>query len=246
MVQIATEPVVVQTPGGDLEGDLVVPPPARAVVLFAHGSGSSRHSPRNRAVAESLQSAGFGTMLLDLLTPEEAKFDQRTQQLRFDIDLLADRLVPAIDELGAWSATRGMPVGLFGASTGAAAALKAAGRRPDRVGAVVSRGGRPDLAGEGLDLVRAPTLLIVGCNDREVLNLNRQAMQLLTALPLADVKLEIVPHAGHLFEEPGALERVAELAADWFRHYLGAGVERPTGPDGGHWKPPEPRRRPPA
>ncbi|MDA3625969.1 alpha/beta fold hydrolase [Saccharopolyspora oryzae] len=245
MVQLATEPVIVKTPGGDLEGDLVVPPPARAVVLFAHGSGSSRHSPRNRAVAESLQGAGFGTMLLDLLTPEEAKFDQHTHELRFDIDLLAERLVPAIDQLSAWESTKRMPVGLFGASTGAAAALKAAGRRPDRVAAVVSRGGRPDLAGEGLDSVQAPTLLIVGGDDREVLNLNRQAVELLTSLPLTDVKIEIVPHAGHLFEEPGALERVAELAADWFRSYLGAGVSHPTGPDGGHWKPPEPRRRPP-
>ncbi|WP_190818871.1 dienelactone hydrolase family protein [Saccharopolyspora pogona] len=245
MVQVATEPVIVKTPKGNLEGDLVVPPPARAVVLFAHGSGSSRHSPRNRAVAESLQDRGFGTLLLDLLTPEEAKFDQRTHELRFDIDLLAERLVPAIDQLAEWSATRKMPVGLFGASTGAAAALKAAARRPDRIAAVVSRGGRPDLGGEGLASVQAPTLLIVGGDDREVLNLNRQAAELLTSLPLTDVKIEIVPHAGHLFEEPGALERVAELAAEWFRTYLGAGVERWTGPDGGHWKPPEPRRRPP-
>ncbi|GGI68924.1 hydrolase [Saccharopolyspora subtropica] len=245
MVQLATEPVTVRIPEGELEGDLVVPPPAKAVVLFAHGSGSSRHSPRNRAVAESLQGAGFGTLLLDLLTPEEAKRDQRTHELRFNIELLAERLVPAIDELDRWEPTRGMPIGLFGASTGAAAALKAAVRRPDRVAAVVSRGGRPDLGGEALASVQAPTLLIVGGDDREVLNLNRQAAELLTALPLTDIKIEIVPHAGHLFEEPGALEKVTSLAADWFRTYLGAGVERPTGPSGGHWKPPEPRRRPP-
>ncbi|GAA0512088.1 dienelactone hydrolase family protein [Saccharopolyspora thermophila] len=245
MVQLATEPVTVRIPEGELEGDLVVPPPAKAVVLFAHGSGSSRHSPRNRAVAESLQGAGFGTLLLDLLTPEEAKRDQRTHELRFNIELLAERLVPAIDELDRWEPTRGMPIGLFGASTGAAAALKAAVRRPDRVAAVVSRGGRPDLGGEALASVQAPTLLIVGGDDREVLNLNRQAAELLTALPLTDIKIDIVPHAGHLFEEPGALEKVTSLAADWFRTYLGAGVERPTGPSGGHWKPPEPRRRPP-
>lgn len=245
MAQLTTEPMTVKTPAGDLEGDLVMPPPARAVVLFAHGSGSSRRSPRNRAVAESLQNSGFGTLLLDMLTPDEAKRDARTQELRFDIEMLASRLVPAIDQLAEWDATRGMPVGLFGASTGAAAALKAAGRRPGRVSAVVSRGGRPDLGGDGLDQVRSPTLLIVGGNDREVLNLNRQAASLLTALPLTDVKIEIVQHAGHLFEEPGALEKVSELAESWFCKYLGAGTERPTGPDGGHFKPPEPRRRPP-
>ncbi|RRO15414.1 alpha/beta fold hydrolase [Saccharopolyspora rhizosphaerae] len=245
MVQLTTEPVTVKTPAGQLEGDLVMPPPARAVVLFAHGSGSSRRSPRNRAVAESLQHAGFGTFLLDMLTPDEASIDRRTYEYRFDIDLLADRLVPAIDALDSWDATRGMPVGLFGASTGAAAAMKAAARRPDRVTAVVSRGGRPDLGGDGLAEVQAPTLLIVGGHDREVLNLNRQAAELLTSLPLADVKIEIVPHAGHLFEEPGALEKVSELAERWFCHYLGAGRTKPTGPDGGHFKPPEPRRRPP-
>jgi len=245
MAQLTTEPMTVKTPAGDLEGDLVLPPPARAVVLFAHGSGSSRRSPRNRAVAESLHNAGFGTLLLDMLTPEEARFDARTQELRFDIDMLAERLVPAIDQLDEWEATRGMPVGLFGASTGAAAAMKAAARRPERVSAIVSRGGRPDLGGEGLAEVQSPTLLIVGSNDREVLNLNRQAVSLLTSLRKADVKIEIVQHAGHLFEEPGALEKVSELAASWLCKYLGAGTSRPTGPDGGHFKPPEPRRRPP-
>lgn len=245
MAQLTTEPMTVKTPAGDLEGDLVMPPPARAVVLFAHGSGSSRRSPRNRAVAESLQNAGFGTLLLDMLTPEEARFDARTQELRFDIEMLAERLVPAIDQLDEWDSTRGMPVGLFGASTGAAAAMKAAARRPGRVAAVVSRGGRPDLGGEGLAEVQSPTLLIVGGNDREVLNLNRQAVSLLTSLRKADVQIDIVQHAGHLFEEPGALEKVSELARSWFCKHLGAGVDRPTGPDGGHFKPPEPRRRPP-
>ncbi|MEB3366217.1 dienelactone hydrolase family protein [Saccharopolyspora mangrovi] len=245
MVQLTTEPVIVKTPAGHLEGDLVMPPPARAVVLFAHGSGSSRRSPRNRAVAEQLHNAGFGTLLLDMLTSDEASTDQRTHEFRFDIDLLAERLTPAIDALDSWRSTRGMPVGLFGASTGAAAAMRAAASRPDRVAAVVSRGGRPDLGGNGLAEVQAPTLLIVGGDDREVLNLNRQAAELLTSLPLTDVKIEIVPHAGHLFEEPGALEKVSELAGRWFSHYLGAGREKPTGPDGGHFKPPEPRRRPP-
>ena len=245
MVQLTTEPMTVTTPAGELEGDLVLPPPARAVVLFAHGSGSSRRSPRNRAVAESLQHAGFGTLLLDMLTSDEASADQRTHEFRFDIDLLAERLIPAIDALDSWQATRGMPIGLFGASTGAAAAMKAAARRPDRVASVVSRGGRPDLGGDGLAEVQAPTLLIVGADDREVLNLNRQAAALLTSLPLTDVKIEIVPHAGHLFEEPGALEKVSDLAGRWFCHYLGAGHSKPTGPDGGHFKPPEPRRRPP-
>src|SRR5690606_3361545 len=166
-------------------------------------------------------------------------------ELRFNIDLLAERLVMAIDELDRHPATRGMRVGLFGASTGAAAALKAAAARPDRVGAMVSRGGRPDLGGEALSSVRTPTLLIVGSNDREVLNLNRQAAQLLTSLPLAEVKTEIVHGAGHLFEEPGALEKVADLAAKWFRTHLGAGVERPTGPYAARVKPPQPPRRPP-
>ncbi|MDI2031588.1 dienelactone hydrolase family protein [Saccharopolyspora sp. TS4A08] len=245
MVQLTTEPMTVKTPAGMLEGDLVMPPPARAVVLFAHGSGSSRRSPRNRAVAEQLQNAGFGTLLLDMLTSDEAATDQRTHEFRFDIELLTERLTPAIDALDSWRATRGMPVGLFGASTGAAAALKAAARRPERVAAVVSRGGRPDLGGDGLAEVQAPTLLIVGGDDREVLNLNRQAAELLTSLPLTDVKIEIVPHAGHLFEEPGALDKVADMAGRWFCQYLGAGHDKPTGPDGGHFKPPEPRRRPP-
>jgi putative phosphoribosyl transferase len=202
--------------GITLEGTLALPPQAQGVVLFAHGSGSSRHSPRNRFVAEQLQEGGLGTLLVDLLTPQEEAIDARTRQLRFDIGLLAERLVGAIDWLAQRSATRGLPIGLFGASTGAGAALVAAAARPDAVEAVVSRGGRPDLTGDALPLVRAPTLLIVGGRDEQVIELNRQAM----ARMRAPVKLEIIPGATHLFEEPGALEQVARLARDWFVRYL--------------------------
>lgn len=179
---------------------------ARGLVLFAHGSGSSRFSPRNRAVAEVLHAAGLGTLLLDLL-PEEGIVDRR-----FDIELLGDRVTAAVD----WAEPRGLPVGLFGASTGAAAAIVAAAERPEVVRAVVSRGGRPDLAGEALPLVRAPTLLIVGGADEVVLELNREALAQLEA----EASLEIVPGATHLFEEPGTLDRVAELARDWFLEHL--------------------------
>jgi dienelactone hydrolase len=199
-----------------LEGTLAVPDGARGVVLFAHGSGSSRHSPRNRFVAEQLRQGGLATLLLDLLTPEEEALDDYTRHLRFDIGLLAERLVGAIDWLTQEPATRGFPVGLFGASTGAAAALVAAAARPDAVEAVVSRGGRPDLAGPALPLVRAPSLFIVGGRDEPVIELNQRAM----ALMRAPVKLVIVPGATHLFEEPGALEQVARLARDWFVRYL--------------------------
>jgi putative phosphoribosyl transferase len=202
--------------GVTLEGTLALPAEVQGVVLFAHGSGSSRHSPRNRFVAEQLQEGGLGTLLLDLLTSQEEVIVSRTRRLRFDIGLLAERLVGAIDWLAQQPATRGLPVGLFGASTGAAAALVAAAVRPDPVGAVVSRGGRPDLAGDALPLVRAPTLLIVGGRDEQVLELNRQAM----ARMRAPAKLEIIPGATHLFEEPGALEQAARLARDWFVHYL--------------------------
>ncbi|GAB2734605.1 dienelactone hydrolase family protein [Salinifilum aidingensis] len=245
MAQLTTEPVTVNLHTTTLDGDLAVPSTARSVVLFAHGSGSSRRSPRNRAVAEHLQHSGFGTMLLDLLDAEEAREDQRTQQLRFDTELLADRLVQAIDVMRDWSSTAGMPVGLFGASTGAAAALKAAALRPDRVKAVVSRGGRPDLAGEAIQDVHSPCLLVVGSLDREVLNLNRQAAEWLRSRRLTDVQLSVVPGAGHLFEEEGALEQVGELASGWFRDHLGAGAPNPAGTSGGHFKPPAPRRRPP-
>jgi dienelactone hydrolase len=198
-----------------LGGDLSLPERPAGVVLFAHGSGSSRFSPRNRFVANELNRAGLGTLLVDLLTPDEERADRLTANLRFDIPLLADRVVGAIDWLGADPHTAGLPVGLFGASTGGGAALVAAAERPDRVAAVVSRGGRPDLADEALARVQAPTLLIVGGADPQVIELNRAAMAQMTC----EVRLEIIPGAGHLFEEPGALEQVATLAAEWFRSH---------------------------
>jgi putative phosphoribosyl transferase len=200
-----------------LEGNLVVPPGAQGVVLFAHGSGSSRHSPRNRYVAGVLQQQGLATLLFDLLTPHEEAVDARTAHLRFDIPFLAQRLIGATDWILEQPATRQLAVGYFGASTGAAAALVAAAERPAVVRAVVSRGGRPDLAGAALARVRAPTLLIVGGADVPVLHLNREAIR---ALGARDTRLAIVPGATHLFEEPGALEEVARLAAEWFVRYL--------------------------
>jgi dienelactone hydrolase len=200
----------------ELHGDLVIPAAARALVLFAHGSGSSRHSPRNRYVAGVLQEAGLATLLIDLLTREEESIDLRTAELRFDIDLLAERLEKAIAWLTSTPATQTMAIGLFGASTGAAGALVAASRRPESVRAVVSRGGRPDLAGAALTQVQAPTLLIVGGADGPVISLNREALRHLRAVK----RLEIVPHATHLFEEPGALEAVAMLARAWLLEYL--------------------------
>jgi putative phosphoribosyl transferase len=181
-------------------------------VLFAHGSGSSRHSPRNRRVAAELHGAGFATVLADLLTPEEERLDARTGALRFDVGLLAGRVTALAEWLAADRRTAGLPIGLFGASTGAAAALATAATRPDLAATVVSRGGRPDLAGELLRRVRQPTLLIVGERDTTVLELNRQAIEELGG----ETALEVVPGASHLFEEPGALERVAVLARDWF------------------------------
>ena len=201
-----------------LEGDLIIPEDAKGLVAFAHGSGSSRHSPRNRFVAQTLNEAGIGTLLMDLLTQEEEVYDRATGELRFDIGLLAERLIAAIDWLRQ-SAAAGLPIGLFGASTGAAAALVAAAERPDAVAAVVSRGGRPDLAGDALRRVRAPTLLIVGSLDTVVLELNEFALELLPG----EKELAIVPGATHLFEEPGALEEVARLAREWFTRYLGGG-----------------------
>lgn len=201
-----------------LEADVTLPANARGVVVFAHGSGSSRRSPRNRAVANALVAAGFATVLFDLLTPGEETADAVTGRLRFDISLLSRRLVGVIDAIGRNPDLGVLPLALFGASTGAAAALVAAGDRPDAVRAVVSRGGRPDLAGNGLPRVRAPTLLIVGGRDATVIGLNRAAMQHMTA----PVTLNVVPGATHLFEEPGTLERVAELAVEWFdRHLVG-------------------------
>jgi putative phosphoribosyl transferase len=195
-----------------LEGSLAIPEGALGVVLFAHGSGSSRHSPRNRRVAEALQEVGLGTLLMDLLTSEEEAIDMRTAELRFDIDLLAERLVRATDWLGEDDRTRRLRVGYFGSSTGAGAALIAAAQRPPKIEAVVSRGGRPDLAGASLVEVRAPTLLIVGGRDAPVIAMNRQALEELQC----EKRLEIVPDATHLFEEPGALDQVARLARVWF------------------------------
>jgi putative phosphoribosyl transferase len=202
----------------ELVGDLVVPAGAAGVVLFAHGSGSSRHSPRNRLVAGALRRVGLATLLLDLLTLAEEERDRVTAELRFDVALLAERLIAATDLLLAEPATASLPVGLFGASTGAGAALITAAERPETVAAVVSRGGRPDLAGDHLGRVRAPTLLIVGGRDQLVLELNRQALARLAA----PSRLEVVPGATHLFEEPGALEQVARLAAAWFTEHLRA------------------------
>jgi putative phosphoribosyl transferase len=214
----AIEERLVQVPAGTvtLEGNLTLPEEAQAIMLFAHGSGSSRHSPRNRYVARVLNEAKLATLLIDLLTLHEEVIDTRTAHLRFDIDLLAERLVDATDWLTQFPDTKHLPIGYFGASTGAAAALAAAAVRPNVVGAVVSRGGRPDLAGSALPRVRAPTLLIVGGDDGQVIELNRAALAQLCC----EKQLVIVPAATHLFEEPGALDEVARLARDWFQRYL--------------------------
>jgi putative phosphoribosyl transferase len=205
-----------------LAGDLVTPDDAIGVVVFAHGSGSSRHSPRNRFVAKTLNGARIGTLLMDLLTREEEVYDRATGELRFDVALLANRLIAAIDWLHAGPAAS-LRFGLFGASTGAAAALVAAAERPDDIAAIVSRGGRPDLAAGALPRVRAPTLLIVGSLDRLVLELNQQALEQLPA----EKQLVVVAGATHLFEEPGALEEVARLATEWFSRHFG-GVDPVT------------------
>lgn len=208
-VQISLGPVM-------LDGDLSIPHGARGIVVFAHGSGSSRRSPRNRSVAQVLRDGGLATLLFDLLTPAEEAMDLHTAHFRFDIDLLARRLVGAADWLTQQPETSTLRVGYFGASTGGGAALVAAAERPAAVGAVVSRGGRPDLAGAALARVRAPTLLIVGGHDPQVIALNRQALAQLRA----ETWLEIIPGATHLFEEPGALEEVARLARHWFLRHL--------------------------
>jgi putative phosphoribosyl transferase len=222
----AAERTSLLIPAGDavLQGDLVIPAGAPGVVVFAHGSGSSRHSPRNRLVAATLNEAGMGTLLVDLLTPDEERADRLSGEYRFDIGLLARRLVAIIDWLRHGRKSP-LPIGLFGASTGAAAALVAAAERAEDVTAVVSRGGRPDLAGPALPRVRAPTLLTVGGADDQVLELNRRALELLPGEKL----LVVVPGATHLFEEPGALEQVARLAVVWFsRHLAGPrDTERP-------------------
>ncbi|MFI1460859.1 dienelactone hydrolase family protein [Nocardia carnea] len=209
----------VRIPVGDIHLDarIRLPAPNCGIVVFAHGTGSGRHSPRNRHVAAVLERAGLGTVLLDLLTAEEEHRDLSTRELRFDIPLLSGRLAATVDWLADRATTAENPVGLFGASTGAAAALRTAAERPAAVHAVVSRGGRPDIAGDALTRVRTPTLLIVGGADEIVLDLNREAQQRMTVHP----RLEIVPDATHLFEEPGALDRVAALATDWFLDNLG-------------------------
>lgn len=202
--------------GITLEADLALPANAKGVVLFAHGSGSSRFSRRNQAVARKLQDAGFATLLLDLLTADEENAEARTGHFRFDIEMLSLRLVAATEWAVAQPDLEGLPVGYFGASTGAAAAIVAAAMLPDIVGAVVSRGGRADLAGSALAGLRAPTLLIVGGSDTVVIDLNHEALRRLRCI----ARLEIVPRAGHLFEESGALERVSDLAERWFTEYL--------------------------
>jgi pimeloyl-ACP methyl ester carboxylesterase len=212
---VKTRTVLIPADGVSLTGDVVLPASARGMVIFAHGSGSSRTSTRNRHVASVLNGGGFGTLLFDLLTPNEEMVDASTGHLRFDIGLLARRLVGAID----WSAqqpTASLPLGLFGASTGAAAALEAAVSRADRVTAVVSRGGRPDLAPDALARVKAPTLLIVGGDDTEVIQLNQSALDRLQCRR----EMVLVPGATHLFEEPGALDEVARLALGWFDQFL--------------------------
>jgi putative phosphoribosyl transferase len=210
----------VRIPAGaaTLEGNLCVPTNACGIVLFVHGSGSSRHSPRNQFVAQTLNDAGLATLLFDLLTPEEETMDPR---LRFDIGLLAIRLGFATDWISQDNATRNLRIGYFGASTGGGAAMLTAAERPESVSAIVSRGGRPDLAGAALPAVRASTLLIVGDADGAVIGMNREAM----ARMQCEVKLELIPGATHLFEEPGALEQVAHLASEWFRRYLPRGTD---------------------
>ena len=208
----------VQIPAGRavLSGNLTIPENAAALVLFAHGSGSSRHSPRNQFVARTINRAGLGTLLFDLLTPEEEELDIHTREHRFNISLLAERLVHSTKWAQQQKETRDLRIGYFGSSTGGAAALVAAAELPQDVGAVVSRGGRPDLAGDALPRVQAPTLLIVGGNDVVVIELNEMAGDQMRC----EVKLEIIPGATHLFEEPGALEQVANLASDWFSLHL--------------------------
>jgi dienelactone hydrolase len=213
----------------NLEGTLGVPERARGMVLFAHGSGSSRFSPRNRAVASVLRRAGLATLLLDLLSPSEEEEDLVTRHLRFDISLLAGRLVNAIEWLAVEPRTADLAIGMFGASTGGGAALVAAAARPQRVSAVVSRGGRPDLAGDALPNVRAPTLLLVGERDHLVIRLNEQARSQMST----EVQLVIVPGATHLFEEPGTLEEVALRARDWFLAHLHSSAAHSTHGPGG-------------
>lgn len=223
-----TTQLKVRSGGVELEAELSIPPNARGVVVFAHGSGSGRHSPRNRKVAQALNAEGLGTLLMDLLTEPEERKDALDASLRFDIDLLAERLTAAVDEVAGRPETAHQPIGLFGASTGAAAALNAAAARPGTVRSVVSRGGRPDLAAQHLADVQAPVLLLVGGRDQEVIELNRQAARLLAV----EHELSIVPEATHLFEEPGALDDVARRAAAWFTRTMAPSTpSTPSTPD---------------
>ena len=214
--KISLRSVDVSVGESTIQGDLNIPENSSAIVVFAHGSGSSRHSPRNKFVAEVLNQGGLATLLVDLLIPSEEAIDMQTAHIRFDIPFLAERLIGVTDWLSRSPDTARLSVGYFGASTGAAAALVAAAKRPDVVKAIVSRGGRPDLAGAWLRHVRAPTLFIVGGDDRQVILLNREAAKMLKI----EYRIEIIPGAGHLFEEPGMLEKVARLAYDWFKEYL--------------------------
>lgn len=209
--------IAIPVPEGDLYGILTVPPGAAGIVVFAHGSGSSRHSPRNQDVAVALNEAGFATLLFDLLTENEDAVDQQTREYRFDIPMLGERLVAVTAWLHNRQETSGLPIGYFGASTGAAAALIAAARRPDTA-AVVSRGGRPDLAGDALEQVQSPVLLIVGERDEVVIGMNEEARARLQSIS----ELVIIPGATHLFEEPGAMDQVTRHATAWFRTYLTA------------------------
>jgi dienelactone hydrolase len=214
----SAEEIIVKIPAGKatINGNLTIPSKAKGIVLFAHGSSSGRFSPRNTMVAREINKAGIATLLIDLLTEQEEAEDEFTGEFRFDIDLLAQRLIFATEWLTKNPSTSSLVIGYFGASTGAAAALIAAAKLPERVNAVVSRGGRPDLAGDYLSRVKAPTLLIVGGDDTEVLELNRDALEQLRS----EKELTVVPGATHLFEELGKLEQVAKLAIDWFSKYL--------------------------
>jgi dienelactone hydrolase len=216
MKEETTRDVTIPANGVVLEGDLRIPSGAKAIVVFAHGSGSSRSSPRNQAVAATIREYGIGTLLFDLLTHEEEAIDIYTRHLRFDIGLLAERLVAAVNWLGGQDLTRDLAIGFFGASTGGGAALVAAAKLGSRVSAVVSRGGRPDLAGDVLSMVRTPTLLIVGGHDDVVIELNRKAMSKMNC----KFELKIIPGASHLFEEPGALETAARFASEWFVEHM--------------------------
>jgi putative phosphoribosyl transferase len=219
MPGVSEEQLVHISAGGvELEGNLAIPPGALGVVAFAHGSGSSRHSPRNRFVAETLRQRKLATLLFDLLTTKEERLDEQTARFRFDIPLLAARLVYAAAWLNSHPETQHLPIGYFGASTGAAAALVAAAAAPHNVRAIVSRGGRPDLAGPELHRVKVPTLLIVGGNDQGVIELNHQALDKLDC----EKRMEIIPGATHLFEEPGALAAVAKIAGEWFEQWIPA------------------------